>query len=332
MSKTAIFGVGAIGGYLAAQMLDQNLETLLFARPERAAKLRANGISTTEEIHISGNDLDVTSDANNLSEVDRVLLAVKATSLEAVIPVLRESIPQSTPVFCLANGVRPVRNLKAALPDHNILAGMVPFNVVERENGILHRSSSGEVVVQQGDPGRELQKLMAGTLSPIILASNMDAVQYGKLLLNLNNPVNALSGLPLKSQLSNWHFRRVYALAFKEALRVYKIAKVQHMQAAALPAERIARVLMWPDFLFKLLALPRQDLDPEANTSMAQDLSAGRKTEIEDLNGEIVRIAQEVQTSAPINTKLVKLIHQAEAGERRNWSGPDLLEAVQRHD
>ncbi|MEM7440432.1 MAG: 2-dehydropantoate 2-reductase [Pseudomonadota bacterium] len=332
MSQTAILGVGAIGGYLATQLLDVGADTLLFVRPARAASLAHTGLATTEDIQIAGKDLPLCTDPARLAEADRVLLCTKANALSTVVPTLQSHVRPDTPIFCMLNGVRAARDLAKALPDHKVVAGMVPYNIVERGPGMLHRSSAGEVVVESGAPGEALREVMRPTLSPIILAPNMDAVQYGKLLLNLNNPVNALSGLPIKAQLSDWHYRRVYALAFREALRVYKIAKVQHMQAAALPAEQIARVLMWPSFVFNRLALPRQDLDPDAQTSMAQDLAAGRKTEIDDLNGEVLRLATEAETTAPANAALVRLIKDAETGGRRQWDGPGLLKEIQKRN
>jgi 2-dehydropantoate 2-reductase len=61
---------------------------------------------------------------------------------------------------------------------------------------------------------------------------------------------------------------------------------------------------------------------------MADDFAAGRPTEIDFLNGEIVRLAETTGRKAPVNAAIVKLVKQAEAGGRRDWTGEELLEAV----
>jgi 2-dehydropantoate 2-reductase len=69
-----------------------------------------------------------------------------------------------------------------------------------------------------------------------------------------------------------------------------------------------------PDWLFNRVFLKRWKIDARARSSMADDLAAGRKTEIDYLNGELVRLAERLQRAAPINRAIVELIHKAEAG------------------
>jgi 2-dehydropantoate 2-reductase len=87
---------------------------------------------------------------------------------------------------------------------------------------------------------------------------------------------------------------------------------------------RFPAILRLPDFLFRRLAAKMLAIDPLARTSMWEDLEAGRTTEIDYLNGEVVRLAESLNRTAPVNAKLVELIRQAETN-RHPWSGPDLL-------
>lgn len=327
MTELVIFGAGAIGGYLAANLLDAGKDVALFARPERAQKLRSVGLRTTEGLRVA--DVPVLEDPAALRDAAAVVLTVKSTALQAVVPVLRANLAPGCPVICLLNGLSPAQALADALPDTPITAGMVPFNVFPGDDG-LHRSSHGAIAVADTPAGQRFAAMLAPTLCPAQTHANIQAVLAGKLLLNLNNPVNALSGLPLKAQLSQRPFRRVYAAALAEALTVYKAAGIHHVQTAALPVERILRVLRWPDFLFNTLALPRQDLDADSQTSMAQDLAAGRLTEIDTINGDIVSLGAQAGVPTPVNSRLVALIHAAEAGGQKTWDGRELLDTVTR--
>ena len=71
-------------------------------------------------------------------------------------------------------------------------------------------------------------------------------------------------------------------------------------------------------------------IDPLARSSMWEDLEAGRTTEVDWLNGEIVRLAQQQGRPAPVNARLLALVRAAEAGGPRDWSGAVLLAELMR--
>lgn len=327
MNAPVIFGAGAIGGYLAAHAAAAGRRFRLFVRPARAVRLRAEGLATTDGAEVAGAALPVVTDPGALADASAVLLAIKSTGLEEAIETLRGTLAPGTPVISLLNGLRPSERLAEALPGHPVVPAMVPFNVAPRQ-GRLHRSSAGKIAIADVAEARPALELLAGTRCAPVPRADIREVQAGKLLLNLNNPVNALSGLPVKAQLRRRGYRLAYAAALEEALGAFEAAGLRHVQVAALPARRIVRVLRWPNFLFNTLALPRQGLDEDSQTSMAQDLAAGRPTEIDILNGDVVRRARATGVPAPVNAALVELIRDAEAGGRRQWSEAALLERL----
>jgi 2-dehydropantoate 2-reductase len=138
-------------------------------------------------------------------------------------------------------------------------------------------------------------------------------VQWGKLLLNLNNPVNALSGLPLRAQLLDRDCRRVLAALQQEALGLLQLAGVRPAQLTPLPPQRLPTVLRLPNWLFTRVAARMLRIDAQARSSMADDLARGRGTEIDALCGEVVRLAHQLGREAPLNqaiSALVKACHQ----------------------
>lgn len=326
--KTFILGPGAIGGYIGAHVHAAGLQPVFVGRPARIAQMRANGLRTSGGIDLPGDSLNLSDDPASLAGADRVLLTIKATALPNVLADLQAYLRPGTQVFCLLNGVSPARMLAESLPDCAVTPGMVPFNVMARADGTLHRSSTGSIVMADCAAARALASDLAETACPVDLSDDILAVQWGKLLLNLNNPVNALSGLALKAQLRDRDFRAVYAAALEEALAVYDASQTRFEEAATLPAARIVKILRWPNLLFNLLALPRQGLDEDSQTSMAQDIAAGRTTEIDTLNAEIVALGAAHDYPTPVNAALVKLVKEAETGGRRRWSGPALRTAT----
>jgi 2-dehydropantoate 2-reductase len=158
----------------------------------------------------------------------------------------------------------------------------------------------------------------------------MEPVQWAKLVLNLNNPINALSNLPLKAQLSERAYRQCTALVQREALDLLTKAGIAPARLTPLPPGWIPSVLRLPDFLFTRLAARMLAIDPLARSSMWEDLEAGRRTEVDYLNGEIVRLAARLGTTVPVNARLIALVRDAEEGGRRTWSGPALLDELTR--
>jgi len=72
-------------------------------------------------------------------------------------------------------------------------------------------------------------------------------------------------------------------------------------------------VLALPDWLFFRVAAAMLRIDPEARSSMWEDLERGRTTEVDFINGEVVRLAREVGVEAPYNARAVDLVREAEA-------------------
>ena len=194
-----------------------------------------------------------------------------------------------------------------------LLAGMVPFNIAELGPGHNHRGTTGALAARDDPALRERLADFERAGLPLQLHADLRAVQWGKLLLNLNNPVNALSGQPLRAQLMDRGYRQCLAALQTEALGVLHGAGIVPAQVAALPPHRLPSLLRLPTLLFRLIAARMLRIDPKARSSMADDLAQGRATEIDALCGEVVRLADAQRLSAPINARMVELVKVATA-------------------
>ena len=142
----------------------------------------------------------------------------------------------------------------------------------------------------------------------------MIGLAWGKLLINMNNAVNALSGRPLRGELRNRDYRRVFAACIEEGLAVLERAEIAPAKVGPLPPHVLVRVLKLPNWLFNSIFFRAWKIDPKARSSMSDDLSADRKTEVDYLNGEIIRLAQRLRMDAPVSRGIVELVRKAEAG------------------
>ncbi|CAN7277970.1 2-dehydropantoate 2-reductase [Bosea sp. LjRoot237] len=330
MARICIYGAGSIGCYLGGRLAAGGAEIGFIGRPGIGEELRAHGLTLT---HYDGGSWRVAPDAiafstdpNAAATADLILVTVKSGATAQAAAELAAVVSPGAAVISFQNGIGNADTLRAALPGRTVLTGMVPFNVVRRGPGAFHQGSEGEPEVEEA-------KALAPFLADFARAGfalrrhrDMLPVQWAKLLFNLNNAVNALSGLPLQQELAQRDYRHCLALAQAEALVLLSQAGIAPAKLTPLPARWIPALLRLPDALFTRLARKMLAIDPLARSSMADDLAAGRPTEVDWINGEIVRLAQRLGRRAPANERLVALVHAAEAsGGRQNWSGEALL-------
>ncbi len=141
----------------------------------------------------------------------------------------------------------------------------------------------------------------------------MTSVLWGKLLINLNNALNALSGLTLIEQLSNREWRLKMAAQMSEGLAVMTAAGITPKPPAPVPAWIIPYLLRLPTPLFRIAAKKMFAIDPEARSSMCEDIRLGRKTEIDELQGEIIKLGREFTVATPVNKEILAKIKELES-------------------
>ena len=259
------------------------------------------------------------------ANADLVLVTVKSAGTAGAARELARLLRPDAIVVSLQNGIGNAETLRAALVSQTVLAGMVPFNVVQRGEGAFHQGTEGELDIERHGRLDVFVPLFERAGLPLRQHQDLRPVQWGKLLLNLNNPINALSDLPLKTQLSQRPYRRCLALAQREALTLLAVAGIRPARLTPLPPRWIPHVLTLPDPLFRVVAARMLAIDPLARSSMWEDLQAKRATEVDWINGEIVALAGRLGGAAPVNAALVALVHAAEQGGQRRWSGAELL-------
>jgi ketopantoate reductase (EC 1.1.1.169) len=120
-------------------------------------------------------------------------------------------------------------------------------------------------------------------------------VQWGKLIINLNNALSALSDMPLAAQLASRDWRRLFADQMAEGLAVLKAAGIVPVSSTPIPMNWSPTLLRLPDAIFNAILGRTMKIDPEARSSMWQDLKLGRKTEIDYLQGALIALAEQKQ-------------------------------------
>jgi 2-dehydropantoate 2-reductase len=324
----AVFGAGAIGCYVGGRLAAGGAAVTLIARPRIVDEIKGGLVLTELDGTTTKVTVPATADPAVARDASIVLVTVKSAATAEAGATLASLVGDATTIS-LQNGVRNATALHEAMPGQRVLAGMVMYNVARRAPGEYHRGTIGSLMVDADPAAQPLLDACRAAKLPIEARADMPAVQWGKLVMNLNNAINALSGQPLAKQLADRDFRRCLSAAQHEALDLLAAAKQPVARLTAVPPRWMARLLPVPDAIFRRLAKRIVAIDPHARSSMADDFAANRPTEVDYIQGEVVALAGRLGKDAPVNAKLVELVHAAETGGKRDFTGPELRAAIQ---
>lgn len=312
--RIVVAGAGAIGCFVGGLLAAAGAEVTLLARRRIREEIRAHGLTLTDyagmAVKVPPEALTLTEDPACLTDAALILVTVKSHDTMMLAAAIGAHGLSRTPVVSLQNGIDNRAVLARYLPAHDIRAGMVPFNVVPLGQGCFHRATSGDIVIGTGR--QPLTEMLSVPHLPVRESAEITRLQWGKFLINLNNALNALSGLPLRNQLRDRGWRRLMAVQWEEALAVLRAEGVRPLSTTPLPVGAVPGVLRLPTPLFTRIAGAMLQIDPQARSSMAHDLMAYRPTEIDALQGEVLRRGAAAGIATPLTERIVELVRLAE--------------------
>ena len=331
MTKIAILGAGSVGCFVGGAWAAAGLKVRFIGRERVRAAIAEHGLTLTDyggwRVRLESEQVDFHTKPAALKDADLIALCVKSTGTGAAAKEIARHAKKGALIVSFQNGVSNLEIVKAVTKARfEAVQAMVPFNVAWLGHGRVHKGVAGELVAQDHPRTRALAEAAGSGPAQLRLAEDMAGIAWGKLLINLNNAVNALSGRTLLEELKQRDYRRVVAAAIIEALGLLEAAGIAPAQIGPVPPKLLPHVIGAPDLLFNTIFLRVQKIDAKARSSMADDLAAGRTTEIDYLNGEVVKLAKRLGRKAPVNEAIVSLVKQAEAGVEHLWT-PEALRA-----
>ena len=310
-----VAGAGSIGCFVGGMVAAAGRRVALLARPRVIEEIQGNGLRLTSfegfERSVASNRLTLSDDPSIFGDAGVVLVTVKSADTPDIADIIARHAAADAVIVSLQNGVGNLSLLRQRLPGRRVLGGMVPFNVIALGEGRFHRATSGDIVVEQDDAGTaELLSVPGLKMRP---TRDIAGVQWGKLLVNLNNALNALADLPLRQQLAQRPWRMLFAEQIAEGLAAIRAESITPISSTPVPVSWTPHLLRLPDALFNMILGRTMKIDPEARSSMWEDLQRGRRTEIDYLQGVITAIADRRGLEVPLSRRIVALIKSAEA-------------------
>jgi 2-dehydropantoate 2-reductase len=318
--RIAILGAGSVGCFIGGCWQAAGLPVTFIGRPKIAADVAEHGLTVSDYSgwHAHLDKVDYRTDASALAEADIIALTVKSGATAEAAEEIAAHGREGALVISFQNGISNVDVLRETLGDRfEVVRGMVPYNCAYLGDGRFHKGVAGAPLFADDAPRtRELKERIGSGPAELRLSGNMLGIAWGKLLINLNNAVNALSGRTLIEELKQRDYRRVFAASIREGLKLLRVANIDPAMVGGVGPRLLPLVIASPDWLFNKVFLRKWKIDAKARSSMADDLAAGRKTEVDYINGELVRLAEKIGVDVPVNRKIVELVRKAEGGAK----------------
>ena len=315
--KIVIAGAGSIGCYVGGCLLLARRDVRFLIRPRLATELAEHGLTISDysdrERYIEFGRLMLATESSVMAAADLIFVTVKsAASAEMALQIAKHAKPGAV-VVSFQNGVGNADTLRDICHDQVVYPGMVGFNVVHLSAGKFHQATTSALYLPPDNDALSALEHVDGLV--VRPHGDMQAILWGKLLLNLGNALNALSGLPLHEQLHDIRWRRLHAEMMDEALIAMTKAKISPAKLTAIPARALPYLLRLPTPIYRHLMAANFTIDRRARSSMAQDLDLGRHTEIDFLQGAVIALAEKHQVSAPLCRRVADAVRRAETAK-----------------
>ncbi|CAB3702267.1 2-dehydropantoate 2-reductase [Paraburkholderia phenoliruptrix] len=317
--KIAILGAGALGCAIGATLTEGGQETWLIDRsPLHVDTMRRDGLLVDDDKGARRIAVRAATQASEVGAADLVIVLVKSFHTDSAMRGALALIGPDTLVLSLQNGLGHEDVLADIVGRERVLAGKTYVGGVLRGPGHIEAGVTGKATYIGELDGRLTPRVRAiadafnaaGLLTTV--SDNIVGTMWDKLLINV--ATGALTGIT----------RLTYGQLYTEPLlKATALAAISEAMAAA-RAAGIALSIKEPDEAWTLAA---EGLSPTFKTSMLQSLEKGSVTEIDFINGSVVRWGQRLGVPTPVNATLVaciKGIERALADERDDAKHADM--------
>lgn len=288
--KIGVLGAGAVGCYYGGMLARAGHPVVLIGRKPHVEAVRRAGLFMDTQTFKAHVPLQASTEASALEGAALVLCCVKSTDTEAAAADMKPHLAPETLVLSLQNGVDNAERLQALLGRE--VAPAVVYVATEMAGpGHLRHHGRGELVIGPIAGSDELAKLFGTAGVPVRISDNVAGELWGKLILNCAyNALSAITQLPYGRLVKGDGVEGVMRDVVQECLGVARGAGVSVPGDIWEAVQRIARTM------------------PGQLSSTAQDIARGKRSEIDHLNGHVMRQGEALGIATPVNRVLHTLV------------------------
>jgi 2-dehydropantoate 2-reductase len=298
----AVIGAGAVGCYYGGLLLKAGHDVTFIGRQPHVDAINADGLLLEIKTFKGHLPAKAATDTATLAAPDLVLVCVKSADTEQAGRSLAGRLLPETSVLSLQNGVDNATRL-AAVTGHAVIPVVVYVGSEMAGPGHVKHHGGGDLSIGASPASEKLAQTLQAAGIGVTIADDIEVTLWSKLVINCAfNALSAVAGISYGPMLEVEGTRAVVARAVQEAIAVARACGV------SLPADIIDQILKIPANM------------PNQKSSTAQDLARGKPSEIDFLNGYVVRKGAELGIATPTNQALQVLVKLAERGKALSGS------------
>ena len=317
--KVAVLGCGAIGGLFLGYLSKEAVDVIGIVKDYQKESLDKNGLLIEGP---RGKGIYKVRVDNKLKQrVDLAILSSKISDLEALVKENLEYLKDAT-VISTQNGVGANYILSKYFAEEKIITSIVMFGATfYRPNRIVHNFKGNLILGNIFDKEVANMGGVVGLLKSAFDVTVLDKIKgakYLKLFINLNNCIPAILGLSMQETFADINFAKLAIKINKEAFGVVKNSGIELADLPVYPKARLEGLVSMDiegasDIFSKVMtSLSKEPL----YGSILQSIKNGKPSEIDYINGEIVNLAAKNNQEAPINRRIVELVHRVEESKK----------------
>lgn len=313
--KIAVIGAGAIGGLVAGYLKSKNADVHLVAHSDSVQAINEHGLEISGVRGDFSLNIPITQRLENA--VDLVILATKTQDLEEAI---RDNLAllKNTLILTIQNGLKADALVSCYIPKEKIVSSIVMFGSTYLEPGkILHNFEGAWILGSlYAESAPNIGKIEA-VLQPafnMVVSDKLSGMKLLKVFVNANNALTAILGMSMQEAFSDIEVSRISIAIWKEGFEVIKSSGMELVSLPDFPVERVTKLAALPTqeaakvFSGMMMGLSKEPV----YGSILQSIKRGKPSEIDYINGEFVNLAASGSRKAPLNEKLIDLVHQVE--------------------
>lgn len=295
--KIAVMGAGAVGSWYGGRLAQAGHEVVLIGRATHVEAINEGGLRLARgESSARGETvaLRATTDPGATGGADLVLCCVKATDIPSAGRAMAPCLAPGAQVLSLQNGVESAERLEKAL-GRPVVPVAVYVAVTLAEPGVVRHLGGGALLMPDGETVEPIAALFEGAGVAVTRSDNLLGALWAKLIVNCAwNALSAVTRRPYGELIRVAGVEALLTAVVEECLAVARALEV------VVPGDSQAAV--------RAIAVGMA----EQRSSTAQDLARGRPSEIEHLNGYLVRRAEACGVAVPVNRTLLTLVRALE--------------------
>lgn len=293
--KFAVMGAGAVGCYYGGMLARAGHEVMLIARPQHVEAVRQKGLLLETQTFREHVPLQASTEPSAVHGAQCVLLCVKSTDTAAAAAAIAPHLAADTVVLSLQNGVDNAERAQAVLAQTVVPAVVYVATEMVGPGHVKHHGR-GELVIGPSKQSEALVAEFAQAGVPVQISDNVAGALWAKLIVNCAyNALSAITQLPYGRLVQGQGVEAVMRDVVDECLAVAQACGVRVPGDAWAAVQAIARSM------------------PTQYSSTAQDLARGRRSEVDYLNGHVVRQGERLGIATPANRVLQALVKTLES-------------------